>query len=605
MPTAVSRDSRPRQRVPPRSPRRKPLWLHQTRGQSTFKEISTRRERVILPFLVVLFLAFTVRGVAAMRLIPHVDEAATMLATEMVATKGVPVFPSGVLYLQGASLTYLLTPLAALIGGTIDQLAVLRFVNVLIGTGVVMLTALLAARIARHWVPGIIAGLIVAFDPASIAWSVYLRPYAALSLVSIGLVYAVVALVMDDAGHHRPWWRDQMLWIAALFAIGTFTHVGVWLLYPAVCLVALMTWGFGLLGPQRRVTIWLGVVAVTPLLFLALNSAVGPGSSTSSGEGGPSFVGSHLLTAQQFVSPTVNLQIWNALYHGSGLGSVMPVVLAASSGVLLGWLARHGRDKEQAQRRAFGAVLMLYWLPVAIAIAFIGTGGQYRYIIHVVPMGAIIIALAAYTLFGEIDVRRPRPSMAIPALGIASLLLPVLFFGVIATSWRLNDRGNDPDYFAAMDYVADRHAPGQPIIVALPPIAHVSLDEGARDDLQFLAGPIDNARVARYTLPVADGRLVDYWLGGDAIGSTDGLCRVLTGTAETSWVVADQSRLRWAYGGNMAAVINGATQLVALGANGVEVRASVPMDQWAPLAVQACIADGMTPKSPIEDNGSI
>ena len=55
----------------------------------------------------------------------------------------------------------------------------------------------------------------------------------------------------------------------------------------------------------------------------------------------------------------------------------------------------------------------------------------------------------------------------------------------------------------------------------------------------------------------------------------------------------------------MAAVINGATQLVALGANGVEVRASVPMDQWAPLAVQACIADGMSPKSPIEDNGSI
>src|SRR5215204_5745300 len=232
MSTAVSRDTRPLQRVPSRQQRRKPHWLHETRRRLALAEIGVRRGRAVLPFLVLLFLAFTVRGVAATRLIPHVDEAATMLATEMVATKGVPVFPSGVLYLQGASLSYLLAPLAAVIGGTIDQLTVLRFVNVLMGTGVVLLTALLAARIARHWVPGIIAGLIVAFDPASIAWSVYLRPYAALSLVSIGMVFAVVALVMDDVGQHRRWWRDPLHWIAALFVIGTFTHVGVWLLYP-------------------------------------------------------------------------------------------------------------------------------------------------------------------------------------------------------------------------------------------------------------------------------------------------------------------------------------------------------------------------------------
>ena len=605
MSTAVRRDSRLRQRVRSRSTRRKPHWLHVTRARLAPGEIGSRRERAIVPFLLLLFLAFTIRGVTATRLIPHVDEAATMLATEMVVGKGVPIFPSGVLYLQGASLTYLLAPLAALIGGTIDQLTALRFVNVLIGTGVVMLTALLAARIARHWAPGIIAGLIVAFDPASIAWSVYLRPYAALSLVAIGVVYAVVALVMGDSTRPRAWWGDPLHWIAALFALGTFTHVGIWLLYPAVCLIAAMTWGFGLLGPQRRVTIWLGAIAVTPVVFLAINSAVGPGSSTSSGDGGLSFVGSHLLSAELFVSPTVRLQIWNALYHGSGLGSIMPVVLAASSGILLGWLARHGHDNDQAQRRGFGAVLLLYWLPVAIAIAFIGTGGQYRYIVHVVPMGAIVIALATFTLFGEVDLRRPRPSMVVPVLGIAALLLPVFFFGIIATTWRVNDRGDDPDYFAAMEYVADRHTSGQPIIVALPPIAHVSLDEGARNDLYFLAGPSDNARVARYTSVGDDGSLVDFWLGADAIGSTDRLCQILARSPDTSWIVADQGRLLRIYEGNMGAVINGATQFVALGANGVEVRASVPMDQWAPSAVQACIADGMNPNLPPIDEDAV
>src|SRR5215218_1211936 len=201
-----------------------------------------RRGRAVLPVVLLVLLAFTIRGVTATRLIPHVDEAATMLATEMVATKGVPVFPSGVLYLQGASLSYLLAPLAAVIGGTIDQLTVLRFVNVLMGTGVVLLTALLGARIARHWVPGIVAGLIVALDPASIAWSVYLRPYAALSLVTIALAYAVVCLVMDEPRRDRRWWRDPVVWIVVLFVLGTLTHISIWLVYPAVGLIAVLTW---------------------------------------------------------------------------------------------------------------------------------------------------------------------------------------------------------------------------------------------------------------------------------------------------------------------------------------------------------------------------
>src|SRR3712207_8563149 len=41
----------------------------------------------------------------------HVDEAPSILAARMVAERGVPVLPSGVLYLQGAPLSYLLAPL--------------------------------------------------------------------------------------------------------------------------------------------------------------------------------------------------------------------------------------------------------------------------------------------------------------------------------------------------------------------------------------------------------------------------------------------------------------------------------------------------------------
>ena len=564
-----------------------------------------RRGSAVLLFLLLVLLAFTIRGVTATQLIPHVDEAATMLATEMVATKGVPVFPSGVLYLQGASLSYLLAPLTAVIGGTIDQLTALRFVNVLMGTGVVLLTALLGARIARHWVPGVIAGLIVAFDPASIAWSVYLRPYAALSLVTVALAYAVVCLVMDEPRRDRRWWRDPVVWIVVLFVLGTLTHISIWLVYPAVGLIAVLTWGFGLLGPQRRVTIGLGVVAIALVLFLVLNSVVGPGSSTSSGESGPSFVGSHLLTFERLFSTEVRLEIWTSLFHGSGLSTVMPLVLTACSGVLLGRVSQHGRERDPAKRRALGAVLMLYWVPVGAAIGLIGAEGHHRYLIHVVPLGAIIIALAVYILFEELNVLRPRLPMILPALGVAALLLSVFFYSVIATTWRVGYRGPDADYFAAMTYVAEHYKPGQAIIVALPPIAHVSLNEDARRDLWFLAGASGDARVTRYTWQDAEGNLVDFWLGRNAIGSTDGLCGMLASSTETSWIVVDRWRLDHPYEGEMESVIEGATNLVARGANGVHVRTSIPVEQWAASAVQTCIANGMRPPEPISEDAEI
>ncbi|MBA2277835.1 MAG: hypothetical protein H0W06_08730 [Chloroflexia bacterium] len=598
MTSVATRTGPPYRRKTPLRARRKPVWLRRGRtGGDAPPALPAVEKRVIFPFLLLIFLAFTIRGVTATRLIPHVDEAATLLATEMVETRGVPIFPSGVLYLQGASLTYLLTPLASLIGDTVEQLTVLRFVNVAMGTAVALLTALLAARIAGSWVPGLIAGLIVAFDPASIAWSVYLRPYAALVLVSIALVTVFIGMVLDGPAR-RGFWRDPVLAMVGLFLIGTFTHVGIWLLYPAIWLVAVLTWGTGLLGAQRRVTIGLLASLIAPLLFLVINSSIGPGSSTSGEAGGPSFVGSHLLTLERLLDPTIRLRIWTSLFHGSGLGAVMPLVLTAASGLLLGRLVEAGGRERPRERRAFRALLLLYWIPVAIAIGFIGAGAQYRYIIHVVPLGAIIVALAAFAIVRDLNLSRPRTWMIFPAAGVVALLVPVFFYGVIATGWRANDRGNDADYFAALSYVSDHYAPGQPIIVSLPPVAYVSLDDRPRQDVHFLAGPSDNARVGRYTKRLASGALVDFWLGGDAIGSTEGLCRLMATSPQSSWIVIDDDRLDGPYQGTMATVIKGSTTLVARGDGGVEVRSSVPVPQWSTLAVEACVGDSMMPQPP-------
>ncbi|HEY7032039.1 MAG TPA: hypothetical protein VH482_11950, partial [Thermomicrobiales bacterium] len=54
--------------------------------------------------------AFLIRLSTAEHLSSHVDEAASIMAARAVAHKGAPVFPSGTLYLQGGTLSYVLAP---------------------------------------------------------------------------------------------------------------------------------------------------------------------------------------------------------------------------------------------------------------------------------------------------------------------------------------------------------------------------------------------------------------------------------------------------------------------------------------------------------------
>src|SRR5262245_29092736 len=55
----------------------------------------------------ILLTGFLLRISAARHLSSHVDESASILAARMVAEKGVPVFPSGTFYSQGATLSYI------------------------------------------------------------------------------------------------------------------------------------------------------------------------------------------------------------------------------------------------------------------------------------------------------------------------------------------------------------------------------------------------------------------------------------------------------------------------------------------------------------------
>lgn len=147
------------------------------------------------------------------------------------------------------------------------------------------------------------------------------------------------------------------------------------------------------------------------------------------------------------------------------------------------------------------------------------------------------------------------------------------------------------DYATAMRYVADHHAPGQPVITAFPPVAYLAL--GGREDLHYLVRLGDGSLVQRYTVRTAAGTDVDRWVGSPAVSAVADLCHLLTARPD-AWVVTDDGRLNaeWGYRGAAAAVLRGATVRVLDAVGGAFVARAAPATDWAPEAREFCQSAG-------------
>lgn len=543
-----------------------------------------------IALILVLTIAIAVRTYAAYFLQPQIDEAASLLAIQRTWYLGYPLFPSDVLYLQGALLSYLLAPLAGFAQG-LELLSLARFVNIAFGVATVYMTALLATKISGKQAIGVVAALFVALDPSSIEWSVYIRPYAALMFATVTLAYVLVSMAMDGPGI-RLGITSAVVWLALIFFLGTFAHLNIWLLAPAVVLVAGVLWAKRLLDEHRRVLIALGVAALGPLLLLSLNMIFGIGSSTSEEPGGLAFVGSHILDPDRITRPNFRLDIWLRLFPGRSISQLVPLLVTAASGLLMGALMFKQDSFVPRQLRGIFTLLTLHWVTIFVVGLLLSTGGQARYLVHILSLGYVLIPLAAYMVYTTASsVHLGQTPLSRRGLGAALLLVPVLLNSLTGTDWRLSNSGSAPDYFAAMDYVADHHDAGQPIIVALPPVAYLSLDSEDRRDIYFLGGSEDSSRAQRYT-QLENGQPVDFWLGAPAITTMMDLCDLLTTSPQRSYIVVDEERLTgdWAYGGRVELLINGASEHVSEGDNGVIVSLSLPYGEWDVRAQAACVS---------------
>lgn len=346
--------------------------------------------------------AFLFRLAAAERLSSHVDEAASVMAAQMVADKGAPVFPSGTLYLQGATLSYILGPVIKLGYGGLDDLLPLRLLSVVLGTAAVYVAYRLGRTITGSSAAGFVVALLVAVDPVSVRWGGMVRMYAPLQFLSLIVVWLYLRSLL------RPPVRRELAVMVGVFWLGVFTHIAIVLFLPGMMIGAWLVYGRALLDRRRDLASALVACGGAPVVMLGLNKLFAPTDKAESASlPGVSFVGDFLFSFNQLLHPT--LKSWTLLFSYADIGRIVPALILGASCVLAGrhFLGEPGHRPLTIQRKRVVATLfLLYWLPIA-AVAAVATEQNERYLLHIHPIGLALLTLLAYEL-----VASPAPALA-------------------------------------------------------------------------------------------------------------------------------------------------------------------------------------------------
>jgi hypothetical protein len=477
-----------------------------------------------------------VRVIAALTLSPHVDEPSSVLAAHVVADRGLPILPSGMPYFQGYTLSWLLAPFVWLGLGEIEHLTLLRMVPVLTGAATIYLGYRLAWSATGSAAAAAVTAMLIAIAPVSVQWSAHARMYGLLQALTIALAWAWIVMLRGNRS------ARQVAIVAALFWAAVFTHVGAALLGPAMALAAALVFGRRLLR-MWRVLLAFALSALAPVTLLALNRLLAaPTEAAREPVSTPwwSFVGANLL------APLARLRLplddWQSrITAGITLYWLVPGLIVAASTIVGGRLLLRRADLRPETRVAVVTLLAFYWLPL-IGIIIFTVSPKVRYLLHLHLLGYPFLALLIATLVRHAGRERRWTRAGGVLLRYGAVAAIVLAIGG-GLAWRLEHPVVQPNYDAAMAYVAERHQPGEPVVVTLPPVGYLSLAPADRDDLRFLAGSEGWTRAERYTRLTPDGELIDYWIGADSLVSTRSLAALLDEGRDV-WLVADAGRLR-------------------------------------------------------------
>src|SRR5262249_16509557 len=180
------------------------------------------------------------------------------------------VFPSGTLYLQGGTLSYILAPVVLAGYGGLDDLTVLRFPSVVAGSMAVLFLFLLGRFVTGRPVAGFLGAFFLAFAPARVRWTAYVRMYALLQMLALCLLWLFFRAL------YGPPNRRLLIAMTAVFWVAVFTHIATLLLWPGMALCAVIVHGRSLRDRRRDLALALGACLGAPVGLLLLNQLFQP-----------------------------------------------------------------------------------------------------------------------------------------------------------------------------------------------------------------------------------------------------------------------------------------------------------------------------------------
>ena len=494
----------------------------------------------ILVGLVVL-IGFGIRLGFLLGKIYHIDEFITMLAATMVAEKGLPILPSGLLYDSGFLFSMISGLFVAPLGFA-EEIA--RWPSLLVSTLTIAAYFTAGRRLFNSRLAGLIAATLIALDGLAIVWGGRARMYAfAHFFVLLSLVFLLEATLK------QPNPKGRYLFLLCL-AAAILSHMVTFLIIPSLLLTLLIftlvynrTW-FRITGLWREVLAAIIILGGTLGLFVAAQEQTGnrtaattPGSTTAATPFGLGFL-------QRFFDPGLAFSRFDDLIYfftdDPDYVWLLPfVALAIGIGLFRLWRRQHQfTDIAVLFLTVFGGLVVLEQ-----GLLFSSVWQKTRYL--------FLTALPAFILVSAVGLAYPLQwieSMLLKAVPsrtgsvwIKALTpvvgLVVLLFIIAPDDWGKAYVQGTGNYNSAFEYVRQNMAPEDKIMSAHPSAAY--LFAGQSD---YYASQSGGRVLKTETADEAEESLVDRYIGGDLVDSVEQYNQVLAQAGQV-WFVIDEARL--------------------------------------------------------------
>ena len=480
--------------------------------------------------LIVLLLAmgFALRFKHLLARIFHIDEYISMLAAQMTAEKGAPIFPSGMFYDHGLLTSYLTAPLLRLLGFS-EEIA--RWPALLAGLLTVAALYLIGARL-KSQAAGLLAMTFAVLDVNMILWSARVRMYSLAGLfMALGLYFLAQGTMVNPQRRYR-------LAAVACYVGAALTHsvsvviLPVWGLAGLVC-VAVGRKKFDL-DWYRHKSIRLEVLIL--LLLLVVGTGFGivrqipflsPGADGGDGTGG--VVG----VLRKFLEPGVSWERIDDFIHYYTTPSYWPLLVL---GGLAFVLAAASVMRGQFSRRDLVTLFLglVFWLAMAeLGLALNHTWRKTRYLFILCQAPFLLLAADGLARLGGLiaGLFRKRPQ----SMALAGTLLGIM---AILGSWGSSalataSAQGTGGYDVALMWVKKNWQGGDRVMTVHPSAAYLYL---GRSDYYATQG------TARVFLDEESEELVDRYIGSQLVNSVDSF-NALVAQQGRLWFVVDASRL--------------------------------------------------------------